>query len=176
MNRDNLIKSANYDLLAEYCWVSRWAVKQYFTRNCMKIDNPKDISEYLNHRKLHISGVYSITNNITWKRYIWSSKNLHTRKLSHLSSLLNWKHKLKDLQNDFNKFWRESFSFSVLYQNKDRDLCYEKEKEIIWGADILTIYNIADTFVISNIYKEREFIWECLNNKELIKEFLRRSI
>ena len=59
-------------------------------------------------------GIYQIVNLIDGKKYIGSSKNLYNRKIRHFSTLRNNKHRNCHLQNAFNKYGEENFSFEVI--------------------------------------------------------------
>lgn len=60
------------------------------------------------------SGIYKITNIANNKSYIGSSINMHKRKISHLNTLRNKKHRNIKLQNAFNKYGEQCFIFSVV--------------------------------------------------------------
>lgn len=60
------------------------------------------------------SGIYMILNNVNGKIYIGLSKNLHKRKNDHFNLLKKNKHYNYHLQNAFNKYGQDSFSFLVL--------------------------------------------------------------
>lgn len=59
-------------------------------------------------------GVYKITNIVTGKYYIGSSKNVRARFYGHLSQLKNNKHHNKHLQSSFNTYGETVFVFEVL--------------------------------------------------------------
>ncbi len=60
------------------------------------------------------SGIYCITCSISDHKYVGQSKDLYKRKNGHFNALKNNKHKNKHLQNAYNKYGVESFSFSIL--------------------------------------------------------------
>jgi group I intron endonuclease len=64
--------------------------------------------------KERYSGVYEILNNANGNRYIGSSRNIYNRICSHKSLLKKGTHQNKHLQNAWNKYTEELFSFSVL--------------------------------------------------------------
>jgi group I intron endonuclease len=75
------------------------------------------------------AGIYAIINNTNLNIYIGSSNNLRHRKNQHLSLLRNNNHFNKKLQNSWNKYGEENFSFEII------EKCYEKdldEKESFW--------------------------------------------
>jgi len=61
-----------------------------------------------------ISGIYSITNIINKKIYIGSSKNIDKRIRKHFGDLRNNKHANSHLQNAYNKYGRNSFSWEIV--------------------------------------------------------------
>lgn len=77
-----------------------------------------------------ISGIYEILNKINNKRYIGESCNCHQRKLQHYNLLRKNKHPNPHLQNAWNKYGEESFTFSVI--EEVNDLEYRAEREIYW--------------------------------------------
>lgn len=59
-------------------------------------------------------GIYQIVNLIDGKKYVGSSNNLYKRKSSHFYNLKNNKHRNCHLQNAFNKYGEDNFSFEVI--------------------------------------------------------------
>lgn len=74
------------------------------------------------------SGVYCIENTVNKKQYIGSSKNVYKRKNKHFSELKNGKHKNVKLQNSYNKYGKDSFTFIVLELIEDESLLVKKEQ------------------------------------------------
>jgi len=60
------------------------------------------------------SGIYIITHNKTFKRYVGQSKDIQRRLQCHWSSLRDNKHENKPLQNAYNKYGRDAFSVSTI--------------------------------------------------------------
>ena len=84
-------------------------------------------------------GVYKITNLLNSKIYVGSSVNIYNRMHLHFSKLRKGKHHNLHLQNAFNKYGRENFSFEILI------LCPKEylEKAEQWFLDTLKPdYNI----------------------------------
>jgi len=74
-----------------------------------------------------ISGVYQIKNNINGNRYIGSSIDIHRRFYSHRYKLRIQKHVNNYLQNAWNKYGEENFTFDVLLLcPHDQVLLYEQ--------------------------------------------------
>jgi len=65
------------------------------------------------------SGVYKILNKRNNKIYIGSTKNFKRREIEHFRNLKNNKHENNFLQNAFNKYGEENFSFEVLEETND---------------------------------------------------------
>lgn len=77
------------------------------------------------------TGVYLIKNNVNNKIYVGStSTSFNNRFSSHLRSLIQNKHHSKYLQNAWNKYGKNSFSFIILETCKKND-CIKKEQYYI---------------------------------------------
>lgn len=74
------------------------------------------------------SGIYAITNTVNGKRYIGSSVNIKKRWACHLSTLTSGKHKSIRLQNAWNKYGAQAFSFSVLEGVSDHQRLIDREQ------------------------------------------------
>ena len=61
-----------------------------------------------------LEGVYKIQNNENSKKYIGSSTNIENRFLRHKSLLRKGIHHNKALQDDWNKYGEEAFSFELI--------------------------------------------------------------
>jgi len=84
------------------------------------------------------SGIYCIQNKINHKRYIGSCmESFRKRKNSHLFHLRNNTHHSAKLQNAFNKYGAESFTFSIL-EECEPSLCIEREQ---YWIDYYDSYN-----------------------------------
>lgn len=63
-----------------------------------------------------MSGVYMIHNSVTGRNYIGSSRCVRGRIKTHLSALRGNRHSIEEMQEDFNKYGEESFSFIPLFE------------------------------------------------------------
>ena len=91
-----------------------------------------------------ISGVYCIINNVNNKMYIGSSVNIIRRIKKHFNDLEKNIHGNQHLQNSYNKYGKENFSYEIL------EICFEniKEKEQMYIDKYdfdLELYNKAKT-------------------------------
>lgn len=75
------------------------------------------------------SGIYLIRNKVNNKVYIGLSKHVARRKNKHFSLLRRGEHHSPILQNAYNKYGEESFSFELLEKVPNEKLC---EREIYW--------------------------------------------
>src|SRR5260221_216219 len=60
------------------------------------------------------SGIYKITCTVNKRIYIGSAVNLRKRQINHFSELQKNKHRNPKLQNAWNKYGEEAFTFEVL--------------------------------------------------------------
>jgi len=75
-----------------------------------------------------MKGIYKITNKTNNKIYIGSSKNIFKRWESHISDLLNKNHHSYKLQNDFNKYGINEFTFEIVELLDFKDSLLNKEQ------------------------------------------------
>lgn len=80
---------------------------------------------------MKITGIYSITQLSSGKRYIGSSVNIKRRWASHRSSLNRNLNFNPHLQNSWNKNGRDDFTFEILEDNVPENLLEDKENEYI---------------------------------------------
>ena len=74
------------------------------------------------------SGVYEIVNTLNGKRYIGSSVNIRSRFQHHRAELRSGKHHNRHLQNAWDKYGEENFTFEVLfYCERSHTLVYEQQ-------------------------------------------------
>jgi len=85
-----------------------------------------------------ISGIYSITQLSTGKRYIGSSVNIKRRWNSHKSALNRGINDNPHLQNAWKKYGQDSFLFEIIESNINEHLLEQKENEYI------VLFGIAD--------------------------------
>ena len=85
--------------------------------------------------------IYCIKNNINGHCYIGQTINYAQRKSKHLSSLRLNNHCNKHLQNAYNKYGEQNFSFSIIEEINDYSIIGEREA---YWIDKLGYYNIDD--------------------------------
>lgn len=74
------------------------------------------------------AGIYSIINNVNYKRYIGSATNLSHRKATHISALKLNKHDNSHLQRAWLRYGEVAFSFEVIERvPKDEDLIRQEQ-------------------------------------------------
>lgn len=105
-------------------------------------------------------GVYKITNIITGKFYIGSSKNIETRLKRHFKALETNTHGNKHLQNSYNKYGKEAFiteilEITTLENLRSREDYYIKQTKCYKGA---IGYNIAKGAICGPEYLSEETI------------------
>jgi group I intron endonuclease len=76
-------------------------------------------------------GIYLITNNINKKVYVGSSQDIKRRFYLHKHYLNKGNHTNKHLQNAWNEYGKDSFSFSIIDQIDNIEQLLEKEKAYI---------------------------------------------
>lgn len=76
----------------------------------------------------NISGIYLITNIINGKIYVGSSVRIKERMNTHISHLKNNRHGNRYLQNSWNKYGSDNFSFSIIEIIKNEDKLIEREQ------------------------------------------------
>lgn len=83
----------------------------------------------------NIRGIYVIENNINNKKYVGLSKDIKRRWSEHRRELENNIHHNKHLQQAWNKYSAEAFSFRVIYLAKESEDLGELEKKFIEKYD-----------------------------------------
>lgn len=69
-----------------------------------------------------ICGIYEILNTVNGKKYIGQSINIHKRYKGHISKLNQNTHHNQYLQNSWNKYGKENFTFNIIEQCDIDDL------------------------------------------------------
>jgi group I intron endonuclease len=87
------------------------------------------------------SAIYSIVNLINGKMYIGSAVNLQKRRGSHLSRLRKNNHHSIALQNAFNKYKEDNFSFELIEYVEEKELLIKREQ--VWIDFLKPEYNIC---------------------------------
>lgn len=78
--------------------------------------------------ELKNAGVYSIVHLESGKRYVGSTKSFHYRVLTHRATLNKGTHDNKVLQEAWNLYGKEAFSFEILEIILDKDLRIQREQ------------------------------------------------
>lgn len=103
-----------------------------------------------------VSGIYTITNKTTGRLYIGESLDIYRRwHDEHIPQLRKNRHYNKELQNDFNKYGEENFSFEVLERYSENNPISTKARILIlesyfitqFGKAGISLYNLENTLV-----------------------------
>lgn len=78
-----------------------------------------------------VAGIYKIVNKVDGKFYIGSSVDLNKRKSTHKYELRSRRHHNEYLQNAFNKYGEENFSFEIVEVVEDKGMLIEREQHYI---------------------------------------------
>ena len=89
-----------------------------------------------------ISGIYEIKNIKTNRIYIGHSKNITYRWYIHIMNLLNNTHSNRKLQEEFNQYGINYFTFRTLEQINDLSMLKNKEQEYLDDLYLETNYNL----------------------------------
>jgi group I intron endonuclease len=88
-------------------------------------------------------GIYQITHTESGKKYIGSAKNIRVHWLGHKSDLRLNVHHSPSLQNAYNKYGPDAFTFEILEECNEDDLISREQMyldiAVIWGFD----YNMS---------------------------------
>ena len=112
-------------------------------------------------KNLEISGIYIITNSINGKRYIGSSNCIRKRLWKHRSLLRHNKHENPYLQNAWNKYGEDNFTYSVL-EECEIQVLLEREQYYIdtltpeYNIDISTTHEKLNPETIEKIKQTRK--------------------
>ena len=96
-------------------------------------------------RGVSMRGIYKITNKINGKFYIGQSSDIETRYYNHFYELNHNTHCNKHLQNAWNKYGENNFSFEIIYECDKNDDLNNLEKYYI------TKYNTIDSSIGYNL-------------------------
>jgi group I intron endonuclease len=86
-------------------------------------------------------GIYSICCSHNGKRYIGSSVSVQNRKRTHFRELNKGIHSISKMQNDWNKYGKESFIFQPLLICSNTDLTFYEQRAIDTFDSIKNGYN-----------------------------------
>lgn len=115
----------------------------------------------INEEIVEESGIYLITNLKNNKVYVGSSINLWSRYSEHKRSLNKDKHYNINLQQDWNFYGEDSFSFSILEIVKDKTKLVEREQ--YW----MDFYNVFEKGY--NVIQARSSLIKRYDNKGIIR-------
>ena len=92
-----------------------------------------------------VSGIYTITNKVTGKLYIGESLDIYRRwHDEHIPQLRKNRHYNKELQNDFNKYGEENFSFEVLERYSEDNPIATKARILILESYYITAFKKSE--------------------------------
>ena len=119
-----------------------------------------------------MKGIYLIRNNLNDKVYIGSSGNLHKRFIKHRSRLNRNEHKNSHLQNAWNKYGGDVFSFETLLLCEESELLKYEQQCL---DNMKPEYNIATSATASFLGRQhteetKEKIRSKLLGQEILKE------
>lgn len=107
------------------------------------------------------NGIYKIVNSITKKVYIGRSDDIEARWKEHKKDLKKKKHYNKELQNDWNTYGKDNFSFEIIEKCSYSDTKY---RELYYMFQFDNVYN-----KVSNKEKITYNLTESLNEIKLKK-------
>ncbi len=114
-----------------------------------------------------VSGIYTITNKVTGKLYIGESLDIYRRwHDEHIPQLRKNSHYNRELQNDFNKYGEENFSFEVLERYSGNDTISTKARILILESYFITQFENAGI----SLYNAENTMVEILNGNKIPQE------
>lgn len=114
-----------------------------------------------------VSGIYTIANKVTGKLYIGESLDIYRRwHDEHIPQLRKNRHYNKELQNDFNKYGEENFSFEILQRYSGNDPISTKARILILESYFITQFENAGI----SLYNNENTMVEILNGNKIPQE------
>lgn len=95
------------------------------------------------NKNMKVSGVYQILNRVNDKCYIGSAVNLRQRRNGHWNTLKQGIHYNRYLQNAWNKYGKESFSFKIIEYVADPKRLVKREQYYLDALN--SEYNLSPT-------------------------------
>lgn len=124
-----------------------------------------------------ISGIYKIINIINQKLYIGSSKDVLYRKYEHFRDLKLKQHHSTTLQNAFNKYGEQNFTFEILEECEKENLI---EREQYYFDTLKPEYNICqiagNTLGVKHNEVSKQKMSEFRKGKSFHSDFQRKRI
>ena len=111
-----------------------------------------------------IIGIYKITNTKNNKVYIGESNNIYKRWKEHIDDLNNNKHHSKKLQEEWNIYWEDNFTFEILEEVEKLDKQYKTTMQLIYIEDKY----IKQYDSINSGYNVENTVQEILNGNRVI--------
>lgn len=92
-----------------------------------------------------MSGIYCITNKVNNRKYIgYTERNFTSRVYQHLFDLRHGKHHNRKLQNDFDTYGINGFTFELVEEVKGKDELVKVEQKYIDQIDLDNDYNLVN--------------------------------
>ena len=94
------------------------------------------------------SGIYAIVNTVNGKQYIGSAKSLKSRKRNHINALKRSTHYNTHLQNAWDKYSEEAFTFAIIEYVSDVQMLIEREQhwlDLVRPYERQNGYNVYST-------------------------------
>lgn len=90
-----------------------------------------------------LSGIYIIVNTVTNQYYIGSAVNVKHRLAKHVKALANSEHYNRYLQNAWNKYGKDAFTFHILEYVDDKTKLIDREQYWFNSTDLSKRYNLC---------------------------------
>ena len=108
-------------------------------------DQQPEVNEAAEAARLNTSGIYSITNTVTGKKYIGSAVNLANRETYHRWQLRKSEHHSQKLQRAWNKYGEAAFVFQPLLICAPKDLLMYEQIVLDYQGSVRDGYNVLPT-------------------------------